>query len=671
MTIRKLPTLLVNQIAAGEVIERPASVVKELMENALDAGATFIDVAAEEGGCQLIRVSDNGGGIAPQELPLAVAAHATSKLQTAADLAAIGTLGFRGEALASIAAVSRMRITSRRPDVESGAQLESSGDQTSEVEPAACAPGTTLEVRNLFFNTPARRKFLRAESAEFTWVADTFARIALAYPSVGFKLTHGGRTRYDLPPNQTARQRCVEILGREIEQELLEFSTFDRGVEIWGLAGMPAVAKTTVKYQYVYVNGRAVRDRSIQHAIKEAYRGLIDPTRQPLVVLFITLDPTLVDVNVHPTKAEVRFADPNVIHGQVLSALRQRLLAADLTPAVQGFRPGEGFPVHRAGDSIPGAYGRAAGPGQQGFSGGGSMGFGAGTGQSAPWPGATGGVAGGIPAALGAGDGDAPSAGALPGNLDANSYHAAASFVDYFRRMDPRQKGFVYQQVRQDMAELMGDSGQAAGDGGAGGPQELLRPMQGARPILQVHNSYLVTQDEQGILIIDQHALHERMMFQELLERINASGHLESQRLLTPAMLKATPGRMEALERLKPLLDRIGIEASPMGPGVIGIHAFPTLLFDRNVDPEEFLDDLLGKAEEQTINPSQEAALHEVLDMMSCKAAVKAGDRLADGELEALMTRRQEIDRASNCPHGRPTTVRLTLQDLEKHFKRS
>ncbi len=566
-----------------------------------------------------------------------------------------------------------MRITSRRPDVDSGAQLESSGDQTSEVEPAACAPGTTLEVRNLFFNTPARRKFLRAESAEFTWVADTFARITLAYPAVGFKLTHGGRTRYDLPPNQTGRQRCVEILGREIEQELLEFSTFDRGVEIWGLAGMPAVAKTTMKYQYVYVNGRAVRDRNIQHAIKEAYRGLIDPTRQPLVVLFITLDPTLVDVNVHPTKAEVRFADPNVIHGQVLSALRQRLLAADLTPAVQSFGPGQGLPLHRAGDSIPGVFGRAGGPGAQpqGFSGGG-MGYGVGPGDGAPWGGAAGG--GGAPAsyapgAYAAGDAQPPSAAALPQNLDANAYHAAASFVDYFRRMDPRQKGFVYQQVRQDMADLMGDAGQAAG--GEGGPQELLRPMQGARPILQVHNSYLVTQDEQGILIIDQHALHERMMFQELLERINASGHLESQRLLTPAMLKATPGRMEALERLKPLLDRIGIEAQPMGPGVIGIHAFPTLLFDRNVDPEEFLDDLLGKAEEQTINPSQEAALHEVLDMMSCKAAVKAGDRLADGELEALMTRRQEIDRASNCPHGRPTTVRLTLQDLEKHFKRS
>jgi len=626
MAIAKLSPLLVNQIAAGEVIERPASVVKELVENALDAGASRIDVAIEEGGRQLIRVADDGCGIDADELPLALEAHATSKIRSADDLEAIVTLGFRGEALASIASVSRLRLTSRTRDAEAGAVVEATGDERADPRPEGCAAGTVVEVRQLFCNTPARRKFMRAASTEFGHINATLTRLAMAHPAVGFKLTHGPqRPTFDLPPDQSPRQRCLALLGEELAEAMLEITSHERGVKLWGLAGKPQLARATTKYQFVYVNGRPIRDRGVMHAIKEAYRGLIEPSAQPMVVLFIEVAPRDVDVNVHPTKSEVRFADGNVVHGQVLAAVRQRLLGSDLTPAVHVTRPGGGGTI-----ALPSID----------------------------------------PAQLPLGLPDEARDGAASDGDDAASMidtpRSADAFVDYFRRMDPTQKGFVYQQVKREM--------DAAGqDHDDDQPlTELLRPS--ATPILQVHNSYLVTQDEQGIVIIDQHALHERMMFERLVERIQRAGQLESQRLITPVVLSATPARLEALEQLQPLLKKVGVEAGPMGPRTIAIHAFATLLFDRHVDPAEFLTDLLDRVEDASADdgpPSEEAALHEVLDMMSCKAAIKAGDALQPDELSELLSRRTTIERASNCPHGRPTTVRLTLRDLEKHFKRT
>ncbi|MEM9419756.1 MAG: DNA mismatch repair endonuclease MutL, partial [Planctomycetota bacterium] len=345
MPIRKLSPLLVNQIAAGEVIERPASVVKELIENCLDAGATRIDIAIEEGGLKLIRIADDGHGIPAEELPLALTQHATSKLETAEQLAAIETLGFRGEALASIASVSRLRLSSRTPDNDSGHIIEQAGDDLIPPRPAAMAPGTVIEVRDLFFNTPARRKFMRTAATEFGHIADTVNRTAMVHPAVGFTLTHNGRKSIDLPPNDDQRQRCVNILGKELEPALLEFEHHDtRPIEndaegkplqpasIWGLAGEPSIARSSSKFQYLCVNGRPVKDRNLAHAVKEAYRGLIAPDKQPVAVVFVELDPTLVDVNVHPTKAEVRFTKPSSVHGLALSQVRQRLLATDLVP---------------------------------------------------------------------------------------------------------------------------------------------------------------------------------------------------------------------------------------------------------------------------------------------------------------------------------------------------
>jgi len=433
-------------------------------------------------------------------------------------------------------------------------------------------------------------------------------------------------------------------------------------LKVWGLAGLPAIARATSKFQYLCVNGRFIRDRNLGHAIKEGYRGLVPPDRQPVAVVFIEMDPGEVDVNVHPTKSEVRFREPSRLHGLVLSAIRGRLLGADLTPSatIGGVnRRLDAVDVPTAGEAMSPAFVAASvghGPGASLSQLRSSL-----TTDEPPFP--------TTPLAAS----HAPHGG--PGNGNA--------FVDYFRQMAPTQRGFVYQQVRDAIAETnpeliteplaaphSPDESSRIDFGGSTNVPPILRSF----GVLQVHKSYLVTEDDHGILIIDQHALHERVMFEQLRQRV-LSRSLESQRLLMPATITAGAKRQALLESLKPLLDRIGVEAEPMGPQTIAIHAFPTFLFDRKVDPAEFLGELLDQVEEEKLSASDEtaleAALHEVLDMMACKAAVKAGDKLTAQELAALLAQRDEIERASNCPHGRPTAIRLTLRDLEKQFKRT
>jgi len=630
MPIRKLSKLLINQIAAGEVIERPSSVVKELVENSLDAGATRVEVVIEDGGRQLIRISDDGHGIPPDELPLAVEPHATSKLTAAEQLAAIGTLGFRGEALASIASVSRLKITSRATidgkASEAGAVLEASGDQVGQVAPWAGSPGTVLEVRDLFFNTPARRKFLRTAPTEFGHINDTLTRIAMVHHKVAFKLVNNDRVTFDIPANQGRAQRCVALLGKDLNDELLEFTHEDLpdrgGAKIWGLAGQPSIARATGKAQYLCVNGRPIKDRNLAHAVKEAYRGLMPMDRFPVAVVFLEIDPHTVDVNVHPAKAEVRFRNPSHIHGLVLSAVRQRLLGSDLTPSADLAGPnafqGSGF---RPSSLTPQGPGASLSP-----------------------------------------------------------HVSTDAFVDFFKRMDPKEKGFAYQEVRKALA--------AEDPSAIGADEDSLITADHAststteasnlksQAVLQVHKSYLVTQDEDGLIIVDQHALHERVMFETLRNRVLGEGKpLESQRLLMPVIVDADADRQATLQQMQPLLEKIGIELSPIGPDAVAVQAFPSFLFDRGVEPDTFIVDLVNKADAGQLdltNPNvEESALHAVLDMMSCKAAVKAGDKMNEEELSALLAKRQEIERSSNCPHGRPTTLRLTLKDLEKQFGRT
>jgi len=617
--ILELPPLVASQIAAGEVVERPASVVKELIDNALDAGATRLDVELEAGGVELVRVTDDGAGIAPDQLAMAVAPHATSKLRAPEDLDRIATMGFRGEALASIASVSRLSIRSRRAGAEEAWRLDVEGGQAAGPRPDAGPVGTSVTARNLFFNAPARRKFLRTARTEQTRCMDVVRDLAISHPAVAIRATADGRVQLDLPANQQPRDRALAVLGAELADRTREAHADEqdaegRGVALWGLAGLPELARPTARGQRFYVNGRPVHDGTIQHAAQEAYRGLIDPGRRPTIVLMLEMTPEAVDVNVHPAKSEVRFRDRSMIHSVVLRAVREALRAADLTPS-------------HSVESLLRDRARAE--------------FGS---------------------------------GAL--EISVPQTGAARDFVEAFKALGPAQT----QRVLRDVAEETGDARwtevepPAAAPPSMQGEPTLPAPVRAQR-VLQIHSSYLVAEDERGMLIIDQHALHERVMFEKLRARL-AKGPLESQPYLTPLTLRVGAERAGKLDALAPLLARLGLDAGPIGPDDIAIHAFPTFLTERRVEPAAFLEGLLDEAgDEDLASPdagpdADEAALRETLDMMACKAAVKAGDRLSDEEIAELIRLRMEVERSASCPHGRPTSVRLTIKDLEKLFGR-
>ncbi|TVQ61677.1 MAG: DNA mismatch repair endonuclease MutL [Phycisphaerales bacterium] len=627
--IRALSALLVNQIAAGEVIERPASVVKELVENAIDAGATRVRVELEQGGIELVRVSDDGSGIPAPELPLAIMPHATSKIGVSEDLDRIATMGFRGEALASIASVSRVSIRSRWRGDAAATELRVEGDRVFDPQPAAGPVGTVVTVRNLFFNTPARRKFVKTPQTERGRCLDWVRDLAMANPAIGFEVVGDGRTLLSVEPGQGPRARALALLGPELESELLEVSADEldgaRGLTLWGLAGLPSVARATAKAQHVFLNGRTIRDRTVQHALREAYRGLIEPSRHPTAVLMLEMPPSAVDVNVHPAKLEVRFRDSSMVHQAVFRAVRDALRRADLTPTVGG---------------------RAFG------------------GSNAPRP------------PMGSGLLE-PMDPMRPGVREVS----AAVFVDAFKgAYGQGQPPGISHQPSEASDGPHTDGRSLMADGSAPPPRDASETPEPSEPtiptprrsdpVLQVHNSYLVTQDEGGVVIIDQHALHERVMFEQLLARVSAAP-LESQRLLTPTVIEASESQLAEIEKLGPLLSRIGVEAEPAGPRSLAVHAFPTFLFERKVDPVEFLTELLDRAERDDLPPDEEEAMRDVLDMMACKAAVKAGDKLGVEELGELLRLRDTVERSSNCPHGRPTTLRLTIAQLEKLFGRS
>lgn len=632
--IRQLPDLLVNKIAAGEVVERPASVVKELIENSLDAGATRISVSIEEGGQRLIRVADNGCGIAARDIHLAVSAHATSKLADEAALFAIGTLGFRGEALASIGSVSNLRLTSRTHDADAGAEVRVIGSRIKETTAVGRPPGTTVEVRDLFFNVPARRKFLRTKSTETARVTELFTRLALAHPPIAFDLTKNGRTSHSLPGGQTTVERIASFFGPEMADELMHFQRTEHGLAIEGYAAPPARARATGNWQYLFVNGRWIRDRMLQFAMREAYRGLMEHDRYPVAFVYLTLDPAGVDVNVHPTKIEVRWRDGGTVRSQVLSALRETLQVADLTPALRAPSP------HAQVDDSRNDQLRH---------------------EAAEWfkrqiP---------APPTGSSGTADSTSRGAFPrgGALgdrttvapyrSTASHPASDSVSDRPRPADALSLWRTY----------YGDSPSPDVH------QPALEGMVQRAPgrALQLHNTYLVTETEDGLLIIDQHALHERVIYEELRKRITG-GALESQRLLLPETLAVTPDQMALLETHRDLLQRLGMEVSPFGPDTVAVQAFPSLLADTSA--RRVLGDLLDKLAENDAGGDVEGLVHELLEMMACKAAVKAGDPLTPEEIDALIAQRSLVEKSSNCPHGRPTTLSMSVKELEKQFKR-
>lgn len=650
--IRVLPTVLVNKIAAGEVIERPASVVKELVENAIDAGAVRVAVTVEDGGRQLIRVTDDGCGMLPEELRLAVAPHATSKLITEDDLYHIGTLGFRGEALASISSVSKLRIVSRPTASDIGHEIVVAAEQVDSSLSSGSPVGTTVEVRDLFFNVPARRKFLRGSSTEVSHVNEQMSRIALAYPSIAFELRSQSRLVQNLPACTTRLERVAKFYGPELAEALLHVHRSERGLDIDAFAATPAHSRATAQWQYVYVNGRYIRDKFIQHAIKESYRGLMEPNRHGVVFLFLQIDPALIDVNVHPTKIEVRWADSNLVHSQVLSALREAFQRADLSPHLRTDRARMPLPPEveermraELADVMKAQLAEQSG----------AL-FGTSPSDSGSFD---------RPTSAHGNDSYSPDSGSSvsgPFSRSASDVLAPNDPLASWRALYGASTVPAYGTTGTPRPDALQSPFPSHPFPPRFNPDDFNRPK-----AVQMHNLYLVAETDEGIIIIDQHALHERVIYEQLRLRM-ATGNLESQRLLLPESVRATPQQIAAIEQHAALLLTLGIEADAFGTDSIAIHAFPSLLKDSDIPA--FMRDLLDHLSQQPAGSSTEVVIHKILDMMACKAAVKAGDQLAPEEIEALMRKRHLIDKATSCPHGRPTVLRLTKADLNRQFKR-
>ncbi len=628
--IRVLSPALISRIAAGECIERPASVVKELVENALDAGAGRIDIGILDGGRGLIQVADDGGGMDAADLVLSVAQHATSKICADEDLFNIQTMGFRGEALASIGAVARLRIVSRRRDDDVGQEIRAEGGEVSDPRPCAAPPGTTVEVRDLFYAVPARRKFLRTNQTEMGHVTEQLARTALAQPGVAFTLKSQERVTHRLEATPDRRQRIADFYGEELANVLIPIRRESGGVVVEGLVAPPAESRGSGKWEYVFVNGRYVRDRFVSHAVKEAYRSLIDPSRFPVAFLFITISPDAVDVNVHPTKVEVRWQDSNYVHGQVLAALREKFLSSRLDHTFKAPRDDEAYRASVRAAMVDFFTKGSRDRGTQGSRG---------------------------------GLFESRLAGAQRTEFAARDAHEPA----HREQIDPPHaepaQAYTAGPALDTASEALARPPVSQSHGPLTPPGQPLA----TTPALQIHNSYLVVETDEGLMIVDQHALHERILYEELRRRVT-EGKLESQRLLLPEVVCVPADRLEALETHADTLGRLGIELLPAGPQSVALHAFPTLL--ERVDQARFVRDLLDLLAEQGARPDAEVLLHHLLDMMACKAAVKAGDSLTAAEIESLLRRRELAERSSHCPHGRPTTLRLSLRDLERQFHR-
>ena len=641
--INLLPPSVINQIAAGEVVERPASVVKELLENAIDAGATKIDVTVERGGKDLIRVADNGSGLAPDDLPLAFTPHATSKLTVADDLCHIRTLGFRGEALAAIAEVSRARCQSRTPESSEGSEITIEGGVAGPILPSGGPPGTVIEVRNLFFNTPVRRSFLKSDATESGHVQDMFSRIALAHPTVHLTFRSGGKLLHDLPPVTGVRDRIAVFFGRELAEALLWVESRVESTHLWGYVGHPSQSRSNAKTQFLFVGGRYVRDRSLSHALAEAYRGLLMVGRVPVAFLHLEIPAEEVDVNVHPTKVEVRFRDSQRIYSQLLSTVRQTFLSSDLHAKLQAaetFGASEPSSPGAAASGTP--YGLAETPDRRQ--------------QVADWFGSK-------PAAEFKG-------------YPAPGYAGGQPEPDWSERLAP-----IARLGQSALFDEFAGSPPAPGDRETPGPAEVSRlapapaapPLVSARPAgqppraIQVHDSYLIAETADGMMVIDQHALHERILYEELRERVE-KGTVESQRLLVPEPVNLTAAEAAAVLEQGEALGRIGLEVEPFGGDTLLVTAAPAMLPD--VAPDRLLRDLAEHLRTNPIPPSRDALLADLLHMIACKAAVKAGQKLNPDEIAALLERRHLVTDSHHCPHGRPTALIFTKSELERQFGR-
>jgi DNA mismatch repair protein MutL len=641
MPIRRLSQSLINKIAAGEVIERPASVVKELMENAVDAGATRIDVSVQQGGLEMIRVVDNGGGIPMEELPLALASHATSKLADADDLFCVSTLGFRGEALASIAEISRLVLRSRTPSSASGAEIEATGGELVEPAPCGCPVGTMLEVHNLFFNTPVRRKFLRTTATEFGHVSEAFTRIALALPHIHFTLRHNEKLVFDLAAGSDWLGRIALFFGRELADNLIWVESEENDVTLSGYVAHPSQSRSHNRMQYFFLNGRHIRDRALQHALGEAYRGLMMVGRQPIAFLAMKMPAELVDVNVHPTKLEVRFQDSGHLYSQLLATLRGKFLTTDLDTRVH--TPGDVTEVIPTEDPAGGHDEEHTAQMRQ---------------QLVDW-------AKGKVATWGSSDVGSPSVSS-----------AARSFKPFpplqLRPLGSPSQSFSNECGGPRSSDFSAPSfgvDDAPASGGDVAPPIRSEFSQFAPPpsALQIHNRYLVTETEDGVSIIDQHALHERILYEHLRERVSA-GAIETQNLLVPEPVDLSADEIAAALEHRELMASLGVKIEPFGGNTLLIAGYPAML--ANMSPVDVLRALLEQILSGVKQPDRRDLLDELLHTIACKAAIKAGDHLTPEEITSLLQQRHLVEDAHHCPHGRPTALIFTREELDKQFKR-
>ena len=629
--IHQLPPSVVNKIAAGEVIERPASVVKELLENAVDAQATRIDVSLLQGGMDLVRVADNGCGLREDQLLLAVASHATSKIQDADDLFRVGTLGFRGEALASIAEVSELCLRSRTAESAAGAELEVLGGRYNAIAPCGAPVGTVVEVKNLFFNTPVRRKFMRTTQTEMSHASEAFTRIALAYPRIHFTLRHNEKTLHDLPPTADWRERIATFFGPEIAASLITVEGRDEGIHLWGCVADPQHSRANNRLQYFFLNGRHIRDRALQHALGEAYRGLLLTGRYPIAFLRLEMPPEVVDVNVHPTKLEVRFQDSGRVYSQLLGSLRKKFLTTDLTARVN---PEESNAQRQTQDESHLQAHRAA---------------------MLQW--ATGQIANLPPM---------PTAGS---GRDAEGIQ-----VDLDLRFDRgNSEPLTLHRIPEEM--LARSSGtQAYPARSPTTSSDSLSPIPAPHAAqlfsrgLQIQNRYIVTETNEGMVVIDQHALHERILYEQIREKVLA-GKLESQRLLVPEPVTFLPAEANAALEAKETLAQLGIAIEPFGGDTILVSSYPAML--ANLNPSEILRTAVERLMAGGDRLNRRDLLDELLHMISCKAAVKAGDYLAPEEIAVLLEQREQFQDSHHCPHGRPTALVFSREELDKRFKRT
>ncbi|HEL3812063.1 MULTISPECIES: DNA mismatch repair endonuclease MutL [Stenotrophomonas] len=623
--IRPLPEILINQIAAGEVVERPASVVKELVENAIDAGASRVDIDLEEGGVRLIRIRDNGSGIAPEQLPLAVSRHATSKIADLDDLESVATLGFRGEALPSIASVSRFTLSSRRAHDEHGSALQIEGGKIGEVTPRAHAPGTTVEVRELFYNVPARRKFLRAERTELGHIEEWLRSLALARPDVELRVSHNGKaSRRYKPGDLYSDARLAETLGEDFANQAVRVDHSGAGLRLHGWIAQPHYSRASADQQYLYVNGRSVRDRSVAHAVKMAYGDVLYHGRQPAYVLFLELDPTRVDVNVHPAKHEVRFRDSRLVHDFVYRTLKDALADTRAGMSAQDIGAGPAHPVDAAMAPMASSAG--------------ASGFGLVRG---PAPGAGSGGGGGFSGwrpqqPLGLQVADAPAAYAALYATPAGAERAAA------------------------LPPMPTENGLPVTSADAGVP-----PLGYA--IAQLHGIYILAENAEGLIVVDMHAAHERIGYERLKNAHDGIG-LQSQPLLVPITLAVGEREADTAESEAETLAALGFEVTRAGPGSLHVRSIPALL--AHAEPEGLLRDVLTDLREHGQSRRVASARDELLSTMACHGAVRANRRLTVPEMNALLRDMEITERSGQCNHGRPTWARFSLAEIDRWFLR-